>query len=86
MKQDGVHTYQLKLTVRNRPGVLVRCAQIFGRRGHNIESLKVKPKHGHDDVSEMSITATGKPDVMLQIKLQLAKLIDVLSVTETELN
>jgi acetolactate synthase small subunit len=37
MKKDTDHTYTLTLRVRNRPGVLVRCAQIYGRRGHNIE-------------------------------------------------
>lgn len=86
MKKTGDHTYTLTLTVRNRPGVLVRCAQIFGRRGHNIESLNVAPKKGHDDVSDMTITAFGRPDVMRQIFLQLGKLVDVLEVKETEQN
>lgn len=84
MKKDGDHTYTVTLLVRNQPGVLVRCAQVFGRRGHNIESLNVGSNPGHHDVSEMTITAFGKPDVMQQIVAQLAKLVDVLSVKETE--
>lgn len=80
MKKDNDQTYTLTLTVRNRPGVLVRCAQIFGRRGHNIESLHVAAQPGSDDLSTMTITAFGKPDVMLQIMMQLTKLVDVVSI------
>jgi acetolactate synthase-1/3 small subunit len=82
MKQTSDHTYQLTLTVRNRPGVLVRCAQIFGRRGHNIEALHVAELTDQPDISQMIITAFGQPAVMRQIVAQLAKLIDVLEVTE----
>jgi acetolactate synthase I/III small subunit len=82
MKRDGDHTYMLTLTVRNRPGVLVRCAQVFGRRGHNIETLHVAPSANRDDMSLMTIAASGKPDVMRQIVAQLARLTDVKDVKE----
>ncbi len=36
-----LHT--ISLLVRNKPGVLVRTALIFSRRGYNIESLVVSP-------------------------------------------
>jgi acetolactate synthase-1/3 small subunit len=84
MKNDDDHTYSLTLVVRNRPGLLVRCAQVFGRRGHNIEALQVAPKPRHRDLSIMTITAFGKPGMMEQIVAQLAKLIDVVSVTKKE--
>jgi acetolactate synthase I/III small subunit len=84
MRQDGDHTYTLALTVRNRPGVLVRCAQIFGRRGHNIEALQVSPLPVREDMSQMTITAFGKPHFMDQIVAQLAKVVDVVDVTEKE--
>lgn len=84
MKREGDHTYTLALTVRNRPGVLVRCAQIFGRRGHNIEALQVAAKPKHNDISIMTITAFGKPDAMQQIVAQLVKLVDVIDVKESE--
>ena len=35
-KQTGVHT--LSVYVANKPGVLARIAQVFARRGYNIES------------------------------------------------
>lgn len=84
MKQTDDHTYTLILTIRNNPGVLVRCAQIFGRRGHNIEALHVSADINQPNRSRMTITAFGKPGVSRQISLQLQKLIDVLHVTEME--
>lgn len=84
MKRDTDHTYTLLLTVRNRPGVLVRCAQIFGRRGHNIEALNVAPNPDKADTSLMAITAFGKPEVIAQIIAQLAKVVDVIGITESE--
>lgn len=83
MKRDD-HTYTLTLTVRNRPGLLVRCAQVFGRRGHNIESLQVAPQPDHEDTSVMTITAFGKPHMMDQIVAQLSKLIDVITIAKEE--
>ena len=84
MKQKDDHTYTLKLTVRNQPGVLVRCAQIFGRRGHNIEALQVAAKPGRDNIAIMTITAYGEPGAMQQIVAQLTKLVDVIDITESE--
>lgn len=72
----------LTLTVRNRPGVLVRCAQVFNRRGHNIEALKTVTID--DDTTRMTITAFGKPETIHQITMQLRKLIDVQDVRERE--
>jgi acetolactate synthase regulatory subunit len=84
VKQDGDYTYTLSLLVRNQPGVLVRCAQVFNRRGHNIEALHVQANHGHETESIMTIRAYGRPSMMNQIVAQLQKLVDVISVTETE--
>lgn len=81
MKRETDHTYTLVLTVHNNPGVLVRCAQIFNRRGHNIESLHVTPiAKSHE--SRMSITAFGKRETIHQITMQLQKLIDITAITE----
>ena len=84
MKQSSDHTYTLTLTVRNSPGVLVRCAQIFNRRGHNIEALHVTANPSSQVSSFMTITAFGKPGISHQITKQLEKLIDVLDVTENK--
>ncbi len=54
------------LIVRDKPGVLVRVALVFARRGYNIESLVVSPgvKEGF---SRMTITSSGDPSTLGQI-------------------
>jgi acetolactate synthase-1/3 small subunit len=84
MKQQDDHTYTLRLIVRNRPGILVRCAQVLGRRSHNIERLHVEPQADHPDRSSMTITAYGRQESVPQIVAQLSKLIDVMSVNKEE--
>ena len=72
----GVHT--ISLLTRDRPGVLVRVALIFSRRGYNIESLVVSADATSGDASRMTITCSGDPDTLEQIIKQLAKLVDVI--------
>ncbi len=71
---DGIHT--ISLYVHNRPGVLVRVALVFARRGYNIESLVVSPA-ASGDFSRMTITSRGDPATLEQMIRQLAKLVDV---------
>ncbi len=70
-----IHT--LSVYVANKPGALARIAQVFARRGFNIESLVVSPAVD-GNFSRMTIGCSGKPDGLEQIIKQLAKLIDVL--------
>ena len=70
-----MHT--LSVYVSNKPGVLARIAQVFSRRGFNIESLVVSPAvDGH--FSRMTISCSGDPEGLDQIIKQLSKIIDVL--------
>ena len=69
-------THVISCYVRNKPGVLVRVALTFSRRGYNIESLVVSPGRS-DDFSRMTITSSGDPETLEQIIKQLAKLVDV---------
>jgi len=71
---NGVHT--ISLFVNNKPGVLVRVALVFSRRGYNIESLVVSPTT-EPGYARMTITCSGDEDVFEQIIKQLAKLVDV---------
>jgi len=70
-----IHT--LSILVRNKPGVLVRVALIFSRRGYNIESLVVSPDVSDGGLSRMTITCSGDPETLEQIIKQCTKLIDV---------
>ena len=51
--------------VENRPGVLVRIAALFSRRGFNIDSLTVGATD-NPDYSRMTITVEGDEIVILE--------------------
>jgi acetolactate synthase I/III small subunit len=77
--------HTLVALVENRPGVLQRVANLFSRRGFNIESLTV----GHTDtarLSRMTIVVDGANTQVEQVIKQLYKLIDVLRVSDVSEN
>ena len=60
--------HNISLYVNNKPGVLIRIALVFARRGYNIDSLVVSQSND-PAFSRMTITATGDPatlDLMLK--------------------
>ena len=69
-----LHT--IALLVRNAPGVLVRVALVFSRRGYNIESLVISPG-ARRGFSRMTVTCSGDPSILEQMIKQLTKLVDV---------
>lgn len=76
---NSLHTFSI--ITKDLPGVLVRIALTFARRGYNIESLAVSPG-AKPGFSRMTITSRGSAQNIEQIKKQLAKLIDVVYVTD----
>ncbi len=79
MTNKNIHT--ISLLVANKPGVLVRVALVFARRGFNIDALVVSPATD-PRYSRMTITAQGDPNTLDQIIKQVSKLIDVLHASE----
>ncbi len=75
MNASDIHT--LSVYVANKPGVLARIAQVFARRGFNIDSLVVSSSVD-GNFSRMTITAQGDPAGLQQVIEALRKLIDVL--------
>jgi acetolactate synthase I/III small subunit len=73
--------HTLAVLVENRPGVLVRVAGLFSRRGFNIESLTVGRTENHD-VSRMTIQVDGDDRLIEQVTKQLHKLIDVIKISD----
>ena len=73
---DKVGTHTISVFVNNKPGVLVRVALVFSRRGFNIESLVVSPGV-EGRFSRMTITCSGNAEDLEQVVKQLAKLVDV---------
>ena len=67
--------------MEDKPGVLSRVASLFRRRNYNIESLSV----GHSEtpnISRMTIVVDSNGRDVNQVVKQLAKLINVTSVTD----
>jgi acetolactate synthase-1/3 small subunit len=75
----GDKIYILATIVENKPGVLFRTANMFRRRGFNIESISVGPIE-QEGLSRMTITVYADEDTAEQIVKQLGKLIDVIKV------
>ncbi len=74
------HTIQA--LVENRFGVLARVASLFSARGFNIDSLAVGETQD-PTISCMTIVVDAPDELILdQIKKQLRKLIDVITVTD----
>jgi len=76
-----IHT--LSVLVENKPGVLVRIAGLFSRRGFNIDSLAVGPTE-HEEISRITIVANCDEHPLEQVTKQLNKLINVLKIVELE--
>jgi acetolactate synthase-1/3 small subunit len=74
--------HTISVTVENKFGVLARVSGLFSARGYNIASLAVSETLD-PSISYMTIVVDAKDEAILeQIKKQLNKLIDVISVTD----
>ena len=78
---SGTNRHSISMRVHNRPGVLSRVAQVFARRGFNIDSLVVSRGH-HPEFSRMTIACEGDSEVFEQIVKQLNKLVDTVHAAE----
>jgi acetolactate synthase-1/3 small subunit len=75
------HKHVMSVTVRDQPGVLVRIAGLFARRGFNIESLSVAQTEV-PGISRTNFVVTGDDETIEQVEKQLQKLIDVIKVVD----
>lgn len=80
-ESDQVKGHTISLLVNNRPGVLIRVALAFARRGYNIDSLVVSPS-SNEDFSVMNIDVSGDKKTLDQIIKQVNKLVDVVHATD----
>lgn len=74
-----LHT--LAVVVENHPGVLIRVAGLFARRGYNIDSLTVC-QTADPELSRMTIVVNGDDQIIEQVRNQLSKLVVVYSVSD----
>lgn len=73
--------YVLSALVNNNSGVLTRMAGLFARRGYNITSLTVGETQDKK-ISRMTIELFGDEYILDQIKKQLQKQVDVITVQD----
>jgi len=74
--------HTISVLVENKFGVLARIAGLFSARGYNIASLAVSETLDAT-ISYMTIVVEAKDEAVLeQIKKQLNKLIDIITVTD----
>lgn len=76
-----INRYVLSILVDDEPGVLSRIAGLFSGRGFNIDSLSVAATT-EPDVSRITMVTKCEPDIIEQIKKQLHKLINVITVND----
>lgn len=74
--------HTISVLVENKFGVLARIAGLFSARGYNISSLAVSETLD-PSISYMTIVVDAKDEKILeQIKKQLNKLIDIITITD----
>ena len=75
--------HTLSVLVENKPGVLARVAELFARRGFNIESLAVGTTQ-KPDISRMTIVVDVEEHSLEQVRKQLHKLINVIEIVDLD--
>lgn len=75
--------HTLSVLVENKPGVLARVAELFARRGFNIESLAVGTTE-KPDISRMTIVVDVAEHSLEQVRKQLHKLINVIEIVDLD--
>jgi acetolactate synthase I/III small subunit len=77
-----IETHTLAVVVENEPGVLARVIGLFSGRGYNIESLTVAEVDHQGHRSRITVVTSGTPQVIGQIRAQLARMVPVHSVND----
>ncbi|MEJ5185577.1 MAG: acetolactate synthase small subunit [Candidatus Geothermincolales bacterium] len=75
--------HTLSVLVENKPGVLARVAELFARRGFNIDSLAVGTTE-RPDISRMTIVVDVEGRSLEQVRKQLHKLINVIEIVDLD--
>ena len=72
-----IERHTLSVLVDNEPGILARVVGLFSARGYNIESLTVSETEHGRRLSRITVVVIATPKVLVQIKLQLERLVPV---------
>lgn len=77
-----IESHTLAVIVDNESGVLARVIGLFSGRGYNIDSLTVAEVDHTGHRSRITVVTRGTPQVIEQIKAQLARLVPVHAVND----
>jgi len=83
LPMENERTHIIAAIVEHKPGVLYSVANMFRRRGFNIESISVGPTE-KEDLARMTMTVKGDEKTIEQVVKQLNKLIDVVKVSRLD--
>ena len=73
--------HTLSILVNNHPGVMSHVSGLFTRRSYNIDSIAVGVTD-NPEISSMTIVVKGDEKIVGQVKKQLMKLPDVISIKD----
>ena len=72
-----IERHTISVLVDNEPGILARVVGLFSGRGYNIESLTVAEVDRRNNLSRITVVASGTRMIIEQIKAQLSRLVPV---------
>ena len=76
-ENQEIERHTLSVLVDNEPGILARVVGLFSARGYNIESLTVSETEHGRRLSRITVVVIATPKTLVQIKLQLERLVPV---------
>ena len=80
--EEKVEQRTIAVLVENEPGVLARVIGLFSGRGYNIDSLTVAEVDQKEQLSRITLTTSGTPMILEQIKAQLDRLVPIHKVSD----
>ena len=81
-KKEKTEHHIIVVWIDNESGALARVVGLFSGRGYNIDSLAVAEVDKKKNISRITISTSGTPQVLQQIKSQLGKLVPVHKVAD----
>lgn len=86
LTKQKTERHTIAVLVDNEAGVLARVVGLFSGRGYNIESLTVAEIDPAAHTSRITVVTSGTPEVLEQIRAQIARIIPVHKVIDWTLD
>lgn len=86
LTKQKTERHTIAVLVDNEAGVLARVVGLFSGRGYNIESLTVAEIDQAAHTSRITVVTSGTPEVLEQIRAQIARIVPVHKVIDWTLD